>query len=222
MNEELWTSVDHYISHLLLKSDGPMDEILKSNTAAGLPAIDVSAPQGKLLYLFAKMISAKKILEVGTLGGYSTIWLAKALPENGKVISLEISSKHAEVARENAAKAGFKKIIDIRVGPALETLKKIDEANEGPFDLTFIDADKANNPEYFKAALKMSKVGSLIICDNVIRDGKIVDMNNTDPGVLGTRRLYEIMSSEPRVTTTAIQTVGTKGHDGFAIALVVK
>jgi predicted O-methyltransferase YrrM len=170
--------------------------------------------------LFARMIGAKRILEIGTLGGYSTIWLARALPDNGQLITLEADSKHAAVARKNIARAGFAKVVDIRVGPALETLAQIEAAGEGPFDLFFLDADKPNNPNYFQWALRLSRPGSAIVADNVVRYGALIDEASADPSIKGVRNFLEVMSQEKRVSATAIQTVGVKGHDGFALALV--
>jgi predicted O-methyltransferase YrrM len=215
-----WGAVDRYIADHLLGPDPALDAALAANTAGGLPAIDVSPPQGKMLNLLARMIGAKRILEVGTLGGYSTIWLARALPADGKLISLEVSPHHAEVARKNIAHAGLAERTEIRVGPALETLGAMRAAGEGPFDLVFLDADKENNANYVQAALAMTSKGSVIIVDNVVRDGGILDSNNSDPMIVGTRRLYEMLASESRLSATAVQTVGSKQWDGFVLALV--
>jgi predicted O-methyltransferase YrrM len=185
-----------------------------------LPAINVSPAQGKLLMLLAKLVGARSILEVGTLGGYSTIWLARALPQDGSFVTLEVNPKHADVARSNVARAGLASVVDVRVGAALDTLVRLASEGRGPFDLVFIDADKENNPSYFEWALKLTRRGSLIIVDNVVRGGRVIEGGNNEPAVAGTRRLYERMASEPRVSATAIQTVGVKGYDGFAVVLV--
>jgi predicted O-methyltransferase YrrM len=220
MTQELWTAVDRYISDTLVKSDDALEAALRDSAAAGLPAINVSPNQGKLLYLLARMLGARNILEVGTLGGYSTIWLARALPADGRLVSLEIDPKHAAVARTNIARAGLAGVVEVRVAPALESLSQLAAECRGPFDLTFIDADKPNNPDYFRRALELSRRGSLIIVDNVVRNGAVVDAANTDASVQGVRRLNELIAAEPRVSATAIQTVGSKGYDGFAVALV--
>ncbi len=220
MPQEKWTSVDQYISGLLVPSDPALDAALESSTAAGLPAINVAPNQGKLLYLLARLQGARSILEVGTLGGYSTIWLARALPPDGKLVTLEADPKHADVARANIARAGLAALVDLRVGRALDTLPQIAREGLGPFDLFFIDADKANIPEYFKWALELSRPGSVIIVDNVVRGGAVLDAASVDPNVKGVRRFNELVAAERRVSATAIQTVGSKGYDGFAIALV--
>jgi predicted O-methyltransferase YrrM len=220
MTQELWTAVDRYITDLLVPSDAVLDAALESAAAAGLPSINVTPNQGKLLWLLARIQGARNVLEVGTLGGYSTIWLARALPtDGGRLVTLELDTKHARVARTNFARAGLTDIVDLRVGPALDALPKL-AAEHRQFDLTFIDADKPNNPDYFQWALKLSHRGSLIIIDNVIREGEIIDASNRDPSVQGVRRLNELLATEPRVTATAIQTVGSKGYDGFAVVLV--
>ncbi|MGO9135710.1 MAG: O-methyltransferase [Methylovirgula sp.] len=221
MNETLWADVDHYITDVLVKPDPILDAALAASDAAGLPAISVSPNQGKLLQLVAQAIKAKCILEIGTLGGYSTIWLGRALPEGGRLISLEANEKHATVARSNIANAGLNDKIEVRLGRALETLPQIAAESKGPFDLAFIDADKQNNPEYFQWALTLSRPGSLIIIDNVVRDGAVANVASLDPDVLGVRRLNELMAGDPRVFATAMQTVGIKGYDGFAVALVL-
>jgi predicted O-methyltransferase YrrM len=217
---ERWGAVDGYISDHLLGPDPQLDAALAANSAGGLPAIDVSPPQGKMLHLLARIAGARRVLEVGTLGGYSTIWLARALPEDGRLISLEVSPHHADVARANIAKAGLADKVEIRVGPALEALAAMQAANEEPFDLVFLDADKENNSNYVQAALTLTRPGSVIIVDNVVREGGILDANNNDPMVVGTRRLYEMLASEPRLSATAVQTVGSKRWDGFVLALV--
>ncbi|MFL6070422.1 MAG: O-methyltransferase [Actinomycetes bacterium] len=215
--EQTWSDVDAYITDHLGASDDILAATLRDSVAAGLPEIAVSPPQGKLLMLLATSIGAKRILEVGTLGGYSTIWLARSLPDDGEVITCEYSAEHARVARENVARAGLASKVDIRLGPALDTLPTL----TGPFDLSFIDADKENNPNYFRAALDLSRPGSLIIVDNTVRDGAVVDADRDDPTTRGTRALYEAVRDEPRVAATAIQTVGSKGYDGFLLARVL-
>jgi predicted O-methyltransferase YrrM len=212
--------IDRYLSSLLAPHDAALDAALSSSAAAGLPEIQVSPTHGKLLHLLARLQNARAILEIGTLGGYSAIWLARALAPGGKLITLEFDPKHAEVARANIARAGLADRVDIRIGAALDTLPKIAAAKEGPFDLVFIDADKVHNPDYFAWALKLTRPGSLVIVDNVVREGSVLDASSADTAVQGTRRLLEAMAAEPRVTATAIQTIGLKGHDGFAVALV--
>jgi predicted O-methyltransferase YrrM len=220
VTQALWTAVDDYIVQSLSPSDPALDQALADSHAAGLPAINVAPNQGKLLQLLARMVGARRILEVGTLGGYSTIWLARALPKDGRLISLEYSAAHAEVARGNLARAGLSDITEVRVGPALDSLPVLAAEAQEPFDLVFIDADKENNPGYFAWALKLTRLGGVIIVDNVVRGGAVVKADSQDPNVLGIRRLYELIAAEPRVSATAVQTVGSKGHDGFAIALV--
>ena len=220
MSQELWTSVDKYLGDVLVRQDKHLDDAVAASDAAGLPSIQVSPPQGKLLEILIGMMKAKNILEVGTLGGYSTIWMARSLPMDGHVITIEIDPKHAEVAQENFNRAGLEKKIDLRVGNARDILPAMIEGGMGPFDFVFIDADKASNPDYFGWALKMSRPGTVIIVDNVIRDGKIIDADSEDASVQGVRRLNEIMSSSVGVTVTALQTVGVKGYDGFSVALV--
>ncbi len=221
MTPELWTAVDRYLAELLAPADTALEAALAANRAAGLPAIDVSPPQGKLLHLLARLQGARNILEIGTLGGYSTIWLARALSAGGRVITLEADPVHAETARANIMRAGLAAVVDVRVGPALETLPKLEAERLGPFDVTFIDADKPSTPDYFTWALKLSRRNSIIIVDNVVRDGAVIDGASSDPGVRGMRRFFDMLAAEPRVIATAIQTVGSKGYDGFAIALVV-
>ncbi|MEH1806202.1 O-methyltransferase [Nostoc sp.] len=221
MTQEQWTAVDRYFTDLLVPSDPALDTALQTSVAAGLPPHNVSPNQGKLLLLLAQIQGAQSILEIGTLGGYSTIWLARALPSDGRLITLEANPKHAEIARTNIAHAGLSDIVDLRLGKALSTLPQIAAEGHGPFDLIFIDADKPSNPEYFAWALKLSRRGSLIIADNVVRNGAVIDANSNDPSVQGVRRFNELLASEPRVSATAIQTVGSKGYDGFAIAIVI-
>jgi predicted O-methyltransferase YrrM len=218
--QEQWVAVDRYFAEQLSLSDAALDAALAANKAAELPAIDVAPNQGKLLQLLAQMVGAKRILEIGTLGGYSTIWLARALPAGGRLITLEYSARHAEVARENIARADLAEIVDILVGAAIDTLPKIRSEMKEPFDLIFIDADKSSNAEYVRWALKLSRPGTLIIVDNVVRDGAVADANSSDQDVQGARKLFELLASEPRLSATAIQTVGTKGYDGFVLALV--
>jgi len=218
--QETWNAVDGYIAKQLLVPDAALEAALRSSDAAGLPAINVSPPQGKLLMMLAQMHGARRVLEVGTLGGYSTIWLARGLPPDGRIVTLEVDPKHAKVAAANVAHAGLSDRVEIVVGPALDTLAGLAARKGVPFDLVFIDADKPNNPSYFAWALKLSRKGSVIIVDNVVREGAVVDARSTDERVRGTRRLFEMIAAEPRVSATAIQTVGSKGYDGFAMALV--
>jgi predicted O-methyltransferase YrrM len=220
MDQGLWITVDRYLSDTLISPDHSMEEALDANACAGLPAIDVAPNQGKLLHLIARVQGARRILEVGTLGGYSSIWLARALPADGKLITLELEQKHAAVAANNIARAGLTSLVDIRVGPALDSLAKIAKENAGPFDLIFLDADKPNNPHYLDWAIRLSRPGTVIIGDNVIRDGAIVEKNHPDPRVAGTRTFLEKLGNDPRLDATAIQTVGSKGYDGFAMAVV--
>jgi predicted O-methyltransferase YrrM len=226
MTDDLWTAVDDYIVERLLPPDPLLDSAVTAGEAAGLPPIAVTPNQGKLLELIARIHGAQHILELGTLGGYSTIWLARALPPGGRLITLEREPHHAEVARASIAHAGLADVVELRVGPALDTLPELHAEGAGPFDLIFIDADKQNYPGYLEWSLKLSRVGTLIIGDNVVRSGAILDPAADDPdfgdgGVAaGVRRFYEMLAVEPRVTSTAVQTVGAKGHDGFALALV--
>ncbi|HEX3357616.1 MAG TPA: O-methyltransferase [Tepidisphaeraceae bacterium] len=220
MSQDQWTAVDRYLTDLLVPPDPVLDAALAASVKAGLPPINVSPNQGKLLHLLARMHGAKNILEIGTLGGYSTIWLARALPQDGKIVTLEFDPKHADVAKANFKLAGIEKIVDLRLGRAIETLPKLAAENRGPFDLIFIDADKPSNPDYFAWALKLSKHGSVIIVDNVIRSGGVIDAESNDAAIQGTRKFLSQLAAETRVTATAIQTVGSKGYDGFAIAIV--
>jgi predicted O-methyltransferase YrrM len=218
--EDIWAEVDRYMAAAVLHRDPDLSEVLRSNAEADLPTIDVSPLQGKLLHVLARAIGARTILEIGTLGGYSTIWLARALPENGRVVTLEVDPAHAAVARANFAKAGVQGRIELRLGKALDTLPQLANEGYGPFDFVFIDADKSRNADYLQWAVKLSRPGTLIICDNVVRDGSVVDAESTDPAVQGSRRLFDTLAAEPRVTATGMQTVGVKGYDGFAIAVV--
>jgi predicted O-methyltransferase YrrM len=220
-DQKKWTAVDRYITDNLIPADPVLEAVLTANVSAGLPSIDVSPCQGKFLHLLARMKGARRILEIGTLGGYSTIWLARALPAGGSMVTLEMQSKHADVARANLDRAGLSKVVEIRVGPAVESLAQLHQENAGPFDLIFIDADKPGNPIYLEWALKLSEIGSLIVVDNVVREGKIIDSASTDPAVQGTRAFFEMLAAEPRLSATALQTVGSKGYDGFAMALVI-
>ncbi len=221
MSQELWTSVDRYLNDLLVASDPALDAALEASANAGLPAINVAPNQGKLLHLLARLQGARVILEIGTLGGYSTIWLARALPPGGRLITLEANPRHADVARANIARAGLEHVVDLRLGPALETLPLLAVEGRGPFDLIFIDADKPGYADYFRWALKLSRRGTVIIADNVVRKGAVADAATEDPLVQGVRRFMEVVAGEPRVSATAIQTVGSKGYDGLAIAVVI-
>jgi predicted O-methyltransferase YrrM len=221
MDQELWTAVDTYITGQVVRSDAALDAAIEANAAAGLPTIDVAPNQGKLLHVLALMKGAKRILEVGTLGGYSTIWLARALPEDGRLVTLEVEPKHAEVARGNVDRAGVGEKVEIRVGPAAESLAALVAEGVEAFDFIFIDADKQNNAVYLDWALKLAKVGTFILTDNVVREGKLADAESDDPAVIGTRAMFERMGAEPRLVATAIQTVGVKGYDGFAMAVEV-
>jgi len=215
-----WSDVDRYLCEKLVASDDALDGAQHAAKEAGLPAISVSAAQGKLLQVLAQLHGAKRILEIGTLGGYSTIWMARALPTDGRLVSLEIDPKHAEVAAASLQRAGVADKVEIRLGPAIDTLPKLAEEGAGPFDLVFIDADKASNAEYFDWAVKLSRRGTMIIVDNVVRNGGVLEAASEDPDLVGTRRLFDAMASESRVNATAIQTVGAKGYDGFAIGVV--
>jgi predicted O-methyltransferase YrrM len=213
-----WSQLDAYLVDRLIPADAALADALSANEAAGLPPIDVSPPQGKFLHILARLIGARRILEIGTLGGYSTIWLARALPEGGQVVTLEFSPHHAKTAAANIAKAGLSHAVTIHIGPALESLPKL--PLDAPFDLIFVDADKRTNPDYLAWALKLSHKGSVIVVDNVVRDGLVLDAATTDPDIQGIRRFFDLLGNEPRVTATAVQTVGSKGWDGFAIAIV--
>jgi predicted O-methyltransferase YrrM len=220
MSDPRWTDVDDYIAGHLLGDDPVQDATLAANAAGDLPAIDVSAAQGKMLHLFARMAGAKRILEVGTLGGYSTIWLARALPEGGELVTLELEPHHATVARANIAHAGFADRVDVRTGAAVDTLDAMIAAGEAPFDLVFIDADKPSNVAYLNAALALSRPGTTIIVDNVVREGGVLDTTGADERIEGARRLFEAVAAEPRLSATAVQTVGAKKWDGFLLAVV--
>ena len=216
MSEKLWSDVDTYLEGVLIGDDKVLEATREASRAAGLPDIAVSPTQGKLLYLMARMIGAKRILEVGTIGGYSAIWLARALPVSGELITLEFDPKHADVARSNIKNAGLGDRVKVLTGAAIDTLPTL----SGSFDFSFIDADKKSNPDYFQWALKLSRRGGVIVVDNVIREGRVIETGTNDANIEGIRRLNTMLAAEPRVSATAIQTVGIKGYDGLAIALV--
>lgn len=224
MSEPRWSEVDAYVEQLLLGEDTALAAALQASDEQGLPPIALTPAQGKLLHLLARMHGASSILELGTLGGYSAIWLARALPADGRLITLELNAEYAGVAAANIERAGLAGLIKIEVGPALEGLRKLLAEDAGPFDMVFIDADKQRTPEYFELALELTRPGSVIVTDNVVRDGRLVDPDSTDPGVQGMRRFHELLARERvgghRVTATTIQTVGAKGYDGFTLALV--
>ena len=220
MTQDLWSAVDNYIVSKVHPSDASLEAAIRASEDAGLPSIQVSPAQGKFLHILAKAHGAKRILEIGTLGGYSTIWLARALPRDGRLVTMEIDPRHAAVARSNLEREGVADLVELLVGNALELLPELEKRNESPFDLSFIDADKVSIPMYFELALRMSRTGSLILVDNVVRDGAIIDENSSDPSVQGVRKLNEMIAADPRVTATVLQTVGIKGYDGLAIALV--
>jgi len=220
MTRKLWSDVDAYLADRLLPADPALTETLAANAAGGLPAIDVSPTQGKFLHLLARMAGARRILEIGTLGGYSTIWLARALPADGFLLTIEAVEAHAAVARANIGRAGLVARVDLRLGPALEVLPDVAREGLGPFDFVFIDADKPNIPDYLAWALRLSRPGTVIVCDNVVRDGAVIDAASADPSVQGVRRFFDLVAAEPRLSATALQTVGSKGWDGFAIAIV--
>jgi len=218
MSEASWTAVDEYVSSHLLKADAALAEALLNNSENNLPPIDVSPVQGKMLMLLAQLAGARHILEIGTLGGYSTIWLARALPADGKLVTLEVDRKHARVAAENLERAGLADKVDIKVGPAKDSLAAMPAGD--PFDFVFIDADKQGNIHYVEQAIRLGRSGTTVIVDNVVREGAILDEGNDDPRVIGTRKLFEYVSSHPKLNATAIQTVGSKGWDGFLLARV--
>jgi predicted O-methyltransferase YrrM len=219
MSQELWTAVDRYITDLLVPKDEALEGALEATAKAGMPAIAVSPAQGKLLMMLAQVLGARKILEIGTLGGYSTIWLARGLADGGKLITLEADQKHAEVARSNIARSGLADVVEVRLGEAIDTLPGL--VDEGPFDLIFIDADKVSYPEYLQWAVRLARSGSLVIADNVVRNGAVIEAETSESNVRGVRRFNEILAAETRLSATAIQTVGSKGYDGFAIARVL-
>lgn len=221
VNQEQWNEVDRYITEKLVPSDAVLAAAIEANAGAGLPSIDVAPNQGKLLHLLALTKGARRILEIGTLGGYSTIWLARALPAGGRLITLEVEPKHAEVARRNLERAGLSTIVEVQLGAAADSLAQLYADGVEPFDLIFIDADKQNIPMYLDWALKLARRGTLIVTDNVVREGAIVDAASTDSAVQGVRTMFDKMAAEPRLSATVIQTVGSKGYDGFAMAVVV-
>jgi predicted O-methyltransferase YrrM len=220
MPDPQWTAVDDYVTDLIVRPDAALNAAVTATAEAGMPPIAVSAPQGQLLALLARIAKATRILELGTLGGYSTIWLARALPAGGRLISLEVNPRHAEVARANLAAAGVDTVAEVRIGAALDTLAKLVEEGAGPFDLIFIDADKPNIPEYLTWSLKLSRPGTVLVIDNVVRDGGLIDPSGSRPEVVGVRRLHELLASDDRITATTIQTVGAKGYDGFTLGVV--
>ncbi|MFI8516767.1 O-methyltransferase [Streptomyces sp. NPDC085481] len=220
-DQDLWTTVDRYVTDQLAPADEALAAALAESTAAGLPEIAVAPNQGKFLNLLVTMQGARNVLEIGTLGGYSTIWLARALPADGRLVTLEYSPAHADVARSNLARAGLDKIVEVRTGAALDTLPLLEEEGAGPFDFVFIDADKVNNPHYVSWALKLSRPGTVIVVDNVVRNGRVATPDPDDPAITGTREMYELIAREPRLDATALQTVGTKGYDGLLIARVL-
>lgn len=220
MTDDIWVPVDEYLADRLLGHDEHLTAALVASQSAGLPAIQVSAPQGRFLELVARILQPRRVLEIGTLGGYSTICLARALPADGELVTLEADSKHAAVARSNLANAGLSRVVIVREGPALQTLPRLAEENPIPFDLVFVDANKSDNAEYFSWALRLSRPGSVIIVDNVVRAGAVLDDDSLDPNVIGTRQLFDLLRKEHRVTATALQTVGSKGYDGFVLARV--
>lgn len=220
MSQELWSAVDRYLTDRTSPPDPALDAALAAAAEAGLPPISVAPNHGKLLQLLARLVGARKILEVGTLAGYSAIWLARALPEGGRLITLEADPRHAAIARANLARAGLADVVEVRLGLASETLPRLIVEKAGPFDLVFIDADKQGTADYFARALDLARPGALIVVDNVVRKGAVADPASADPSVLGVRRFFDRLAAEPRVDATAIQTVGVKGYDGLAIALV--
>ncbi len=219
MNQDTWSQVDHYITDVFGLTDDILESTQKACDDAGLPSIAVSVPKGNFIYQLARIRGARQILEIGTLGGYSTIWMARALPADGKLITLEIDKKHADVACENITRAGFADRVEVRLGAAIEELPKLAKENQA-FDLVFIDADKPSIPDYFTWSLKMSRPGTVIVVDNVVREGAVVDSVSEDPAVRGVRRLNDMLARDKRVTSTTLQTVGTKGYDGFTVILV--
>lgn len=220
VNQDLWTAVDNYIVETLHPADSVLDAAVRASDEAGLPSIQVSPAQGRFMYQLAKVRGARRILEIGTLAGYSTIWLGRALPDDGELLTMEIDPRHAEVAKLNIGRAGLGDKVKVMTGDARELLPRLEKENGASFDLSFIDADKASIPFYFASALRMSRAGSLILIDNVVREGAVIDADSDDASVRGVRRLNEMMAGDPRLTATVIQTVGVKGYDGLAIALV--
>ena len=219
-NDKRWSVVDDYFAKAIVPQDEALEAALAASEAAGLPPIEVSAAHGKMLHLLARIAGARKALEIGALGGYSTIWIARALPADGRLVTLEADERHAAIARANIARAGLSDKVEVRVGAALDTLPQIEAEGLGPFDFVFIDADKENNPHYLAWALRLSRPGTTIVVDNVVRGGRILDSTSGDPHIEGIRRMFEMMKAEPRLSATAVQTVGAKGWDGFALAVV--
>jgi predicted O-methyltransferase YrrM len=219
--KKIWRQVDQYFANALIAPGDGFSAALDANHKADLPAIDVTALQGKFLEILVRAINARRVLEIGTLGGYSTLWLARALPRDGLIVTLELEPRHAEVARHNLEAAGLAHRVELRIGPAAETLATLVEEHAAPFDFIFIDADKASYPEYLRWSMKLSRPGALIVADNVVRDGKVIDAESPDPNIQGVRRFTELIGAEPRLSTTVLQTVGSKGYDGFAISVVL-
>ena len=220
MNAQSWIEVDRYLADLLIRPDPALDAALAANAAADLPHHDVSPAQGKFLNLLARICRARFVLEIGTLGGYSSIWLARALPDDGRLVTLEAHPRRAAIARANIARCGLERLVDVRVGRALDTLPRVEADGLGPFDMIFIDADKVNNDRYLAWAIRLSRPGTLVVVDNIVREGALIDTDHAPAGVHGTRRMLELLSHEPQLSATALQTVGSKGHDGFLIAVV--
>jgi predicted O-methyltransferase YrrM len=220
MTQQQWTAVDQYFNDLLVPSDPALDATLQATADAGMIPMNVAPNQGRLLQILALSVGARAILEIGTLGGYSTIWLARALPADGRLVTLEADPRHAEVARANIARAGLADVVEVRLGKAIDTLPQLAQEGRGPFDLVFIDADKASTADYFAWALRLTRRGSLIVVDNVVRNGAVIDAASADPSVQGTRRFADALAAEPRVAATALQTVGSKGYDGLVVGIV--
>ncbi|KLU24634.1 methyltransferase [Caballeronia mineralivorans PML1(12)] len=220
MSQERWSAVDEYFARVLVPSDPALDATLKTSAESGLRAINVAPNQGKFLHLLAKIKGARRILEIGTLGGYSTIWLARALPADGTLVSMEVNPGHAEIARKNIETAGLSSVVTVMVGPAVRSLERLIEDKVEPFDLVFIDADKESNPDYLKLSVKLSRPGTVIVGDNVVRSGRVADEKDNDTDVLGVRSFLELLAADSRLTSTAVQTVGSKGWDGFSISVL--
>ena len=218
---DLWEAVDRYITDGQVGPDPVLDAALAASARAGLPDIQVSPPQGKLLHLLARAVGARRILEVGTLGGYSTIWMGRALPPDGRLVTLEVNEQHAAVARANVARAGLERVVELRLGAASDALRALVQEQGPPFDFVFVDADKPNIPEYFGRAVELARPGAMIVVDNVVREGAVADSSSTDAAVQGVRRFFDVAAADPRVSLTTVQTVGAKGYDGFSLALVV-
>ena len=219
--KDTWKQVDNYFAGALIRPDPDLDRALRANREAGLPEIDVTPLQGRFLEVLARATGARRVLEIGTLGGYSTIWLARALPQDGVVVTLELEPRHGEIARANLKSVGLESRVDFRIGPAAETLAALVDAGTPPFDFIFIDADKAGYSEYLQWSLRLSRPGTLIVADNVVRDGQVIDPGNPDPNIHGVRRFTDLLAREPRLSATVLQTVAGKGYDGFALAVVL-